>query len=336
MELASVTTADTSELPVPELIRVRIAKLRAEAEDIRGLELVSEEGGPLPAFKAGAHIDIGVILPGRQRTMRSYSLASPPSEQPYSYLVGVQYEEKGTGGSIFLHENVRSSYVLEISPPKNFFPLAENAEHSILIAGGIGVTPILAMAHELDTEGKSFELHYVARPARMAFREHVTGFGERAHVYQSGGSVRHGGLDLRAVMKGAGPGRHAYVCGPAGMIEEVKGLGRELGWPETNVHSEVFTKPEPRSGDGPVEVVVRSTGQVIQVAANKSILDALVDARVPVDFDCRVGTCGTCAVQVLEGIPDHRDNVLLDSEKTANRMCICVSRAATPRLVLDV
>ena len=322
---------------LPELLRVRVAKTRYDAEDIRLLELATEDGQALPPFTAGAHIDIEVLLPGRARARRSYSIASAPSEQPFTYLVAVQYEQDGTGGSIFLHEKVRQSYVLDITPPKNFFELKPDAEHSVLLAGGIGVTPLLAMAHQLTAENRSFEFHYVARRAeRMAFKSVVEGFGDKAHLYLTNGEPGRGGFDLRKLMGAPQAGRHVYVCGPTGMIEEARALGHELGFPETNVHSEIFKKPEPRPGDGPVEVVIRSTGQVVQVPAKKSILDTLIEAGVTQNYDCRVGTCGTCAVTVVEGTADHRDNVLLDAEKAQNRMCTCVSRSKTPRLVIDL
>ena len=320
---------------LPELLRVKVHRVRHEAEDIKGIEFVSETGAPLPEFKAGAHIDVVVILPGKLRARRSYSIASPPGEQPFVYHIAVKYEDEGTGGSIFLHESIRLGYVVEITPPKNFFELRD-AEHSILIAGGVGIAPILAMCYELDAASKSFEVHYTGRTKeRMAFRTQIDGFKEKAKMYV-GRNPANGGLDLRAVMKTVRPNTHVYVCGPHSMIEEVHALAHEFGWPDGTVHSEAFTKPEPRPGDGPVEIVIKSTGQTVQVAAKTSILDALIEAGVKTDYDCKVGTCGTCSVQVLEGTPDHRDNVLLDAERAANRMCTCVSRSQTPRLVLDL
>ncbi len=320
----------------PELIRVRIDQLRMEAEDVRGIELVTETGAPLPAFKAGAHIDIGVILPTRERVMRSYSIASAPSEQPFMYHLVIQYEEHGTGGSIFLHEKVKQHYILEITPPKNFFELKPDAEHSILIAGGVGIAPILAMAYELTEQQKPFELHYTAHnERRMGMRKQVQTFGDAAHMY-IGRDPKNGGIDLRKILANPKPNSHVYVCGPHTMIDDVYKLAREAGWADGTVHSEVFKKPDPRPGDGPVDIVIKSTGQIINVPAKTSILDAVLAAGVKQDFDCKVGTCGTCAVNVVEGTPDHRDNCLLISERTAGRMCTCVSRAQTPRLVLDL
>jgi vanillate O-demethylase ferredoxin subunit len=334
--LPANASAPPEEKPaLPELMRVKVHRVRLEAEDIRGIEFVSETGAPLPAFKAGAHVDVVVILPGKVRARRSYSLASPPGEQPFVYHLAVKCEEHSTGGSAFLHESIRLGYIVEITPPKNFFELRE-AAHTILIAGGVGITPILAMCYELEEGSKSWELHYTGHTKeRMAFRTQVTGFGDRAKMYV-GRDPKNGGIDLRAVLSNPKPNTHVYVCGPHSMIEAVHALGHEFGWPDGSVHSEAFTKPEPRPGDGPVEIVVKSTGQVLHVGAKESILDALVGAGVQTDYDCKLGTCGTCAVQVLEGTPDHRDNVLLDSERAGNRMCTCVSRSQTPRLVLDL
>ncbi|MBM3506407.1 MAG: oxidoreductase [Alphaproteobacteria bacterium] len=321
---------------LPELMRVKVHRLRHEAEDIRGIELVSESGAPLPAFKAGAHVDVEVILPGKVRARRSYSIASPPGENPFVYHLAVKWEEHSTGGSVFLHENVRLGYVIEITPPKNFFELRPDAEHSILIAGGVGIAPILAMAYELDAESMSFEIHYTGHTReRMAFRPQVEGFTGKSTMYV-GRDPNKGGLNLRAIMSRPKPGTHVYACGPTSMIEEVHALGHEYKWPDGAVHSEVFKKPEPRPGDGPVEVVIKSSGQTIQVPKDMSILDAMLAAGVESDYDCKIGTCGTCSVQVLEGMPDHRDNVLLEAERKANRMCTCVSRSETPRLVLDL
>lgn len=323
--------------PLPELIRVKVAKAGFDAEDIRVLELWAEDGQALPLFTPGAHIDIEVMLPGRHRARRSYSIVNPPTDPIFHYTVAIQYEQDGDGGSIFLHEKVRPSYILEATPPKNFFEMAPDAEHSVFLAGGIGVTPLLCMAQKLVEENKSFEFHYVGkRPERMAFKNIVQGFGDKGRLYFSQNDKTRGGFDARALMGPPSPNRHVYVCGPTHMIEEVRQIGHELGWDEKNVHTEIFKKPEPRPGDGPVEVVIASTGKTVQVPAKQSILDALLAAGVKQDYDCRVGTCGTCAVTVVEGEADHRDNVLLEAEKVAGRMCTCVSRSKAPRLVIDL
>lgn len=318
-------------------LRIRIASTRFATKDIRTFEMVSEKGAPLPAFTAGAHIDLEVMLPDGERAQRSFSIASPPSAEPESYLLGVLYEEDGTGGSIFLHERARIGYILNATQPKNFFPRVEGADHSVLIAGGIGITPILAMAYETTAAEESMELHYAARSEEdMAFREKVEeACGENSHLYFDGGDPA-AGVDIPAVVGPPEPGRHVYVCGPKGMIEAVRETARELGWPEDHVHFEVFTPPERKPGDQPIEVTIRSTGQVLPVAPGTPILDVLLEAGIESDYDCRTGICGSCAVKVLEGEADHRDSALLISEHDEEKlMCTCVSWAKTGKLVLD-
>ena len=319
------------------LLRVRIVAARHEAIDVRRFDLEREDGTPLPEFHAGAHVDLVVHLPDRSRALRSYSIASPPGEKPEQYTVAILYEENGTGGSMFLHEMVRGGYIIEISAPKNYFELAENAESSVLIAGGIGITPILAMAHELSAAEQPFELHYVAKTVEhMAFRKAIEEtFADQAKLYFDEGDPTKG-IDIAGVLGAPEPSRHVYVCGPKGLIGAVRETAETLGWDEINVHFEVFTPPAPIAGDTPLEVVAAKSGITVQVPKNMTILDALEEAGVEADSDCRMGICGTCAVKVLEGEPAHRDNVLLKGEYTDGMMCICVSRANTPRLVLDI
>jgi len=319
------------------LLRVRITEARHEAIDVRKFELEREDGSPLPEFHAGAHVDLVVHLPDRSRALRSYSLASPPSEKPQRYTVAILYEEDGTGGSMFLHEKVRAGYNIDISPPKNYFELAENAASSILIAGGIGITPILAMAHELSAAEQPFDLHYASKTVEhMAFRKTIEeAFEDQATLYFDDGDPAKG-IDVAGVLGAPEPGRHVYVCGPKGLIDAARGTAETLGWDERNVHFEVFTPPEPMAGDTALEVVAAKSGITVQVPKNMTILDALEEAGVEADSDCRMGICGTCAVKILEGEAAHRDNVLLRGEHANGMICTCVSRANPPRLVLDI
>jgi ferredoxin-NADP reductase len=334
-DTASVLNERTT--PNSDVLRVRIAAAGHATSQVRTLKLVAEHGGTLPGFTAGAHIYIEVILPDGERANRSYSIASPPSNEPTSYLLGVLYEENGTGGSVFMHERARTGYVLDITKPKNFFELVEGANHSILIAGGIGITPILAMAHALTAQGQSMEIHYAARSEEdMAFRKTVEEVcGDNAHLYFDGGDPKHG-VDIRAVLGTPQLSRHVYVCGPKGMIDAVRRTADELGWPEDQVHFEVFTPPEAKAGDQPIEVTIRSTGQTLTVQPGTLILDAILAAGVDSNYDCRMGICGSCAVKVLDGESDKRDSVLTTSEHVDEKlMCTCVSWASTPKIVLD-
>lgn len=319
------------------LLRVRITEARHEAIDVRRFELESEDGSPLPEFHAGAHVDLLVHLPDRSRALRSYSIASPPSEKPQRYTVAILYEEDGTGGSMFLHEKVRAGYNIDISAPKNYFELAENVESSILIAGGIGITPILAMAHELSAAEQPFDLHYASKTVEhMAFRKTIEeAFADQATLYFDDGDPAKG-INVAGVLGAPEPGRHVYVCGPKGLIDAARDTAETLGWDELNVHFEVFTPPEPMAGDTALEVVAAKSGITVQVPKDMTILDALEEAGVEADSDCRMGICGTCAVKILEGEAAHRDNVLLRGEHADGMICTCVSRANTPRLVLDI
>ncbi len=326
-----------AETPDSKALRVRIASADHLTSSIRGFRMVSEHGGPLPGFTAGAHIDVEVYTPDGERAHRSYSIASPPSEEPPEYQLAVLYEDDGTGGSIFMHERARAGYVLNAIGPKNFFEMVDGANHSVLIAGGIGITPILAMAYFLAETDGSLEMHYAARSEEdMAFRDAVTEVcGDAGHLYFDGGDPAKG-VDIPGVLGAHVPGRHVYVCGPKGMIEAARNAAENLGWPEDHVHFEVFTKPEAKPGDQAIEVTIKSSGQVLTVPPGTPILDVLLDAGIDSDYDCRSGICASCAVVVLEGEPDHRDNVLDKSEhEEEHLMCTCVSWAKTPKLVLD-
>ena len=319
-----------------ETVRVRVEEARLDSEDVRRLVVGRDDGEPLPAFEAGAHIEIAVYLPDKTRAYRSYSIASPPGKEPDTYTLAVLWEDEGTGGSWFMHENVRVGYILEMTQPKNYFKLNMDAAHSVLIAGGIGITPILAMAYQLKAANKPFELHYSAQtPKKMAFRKPILEqFEDEAHLHFDGGRADKF-LDLADIMGSADPGRHVYVCGPKGMIDAVRDIGRKEHWAEENVHFEVFTPPPPVEGQRAFQVVIKSTGQVLEVPKDKSILSVLLENGIESDYECEMGICGTCAVQVLEGEPVHRDNTLTDSEHAANKMCTCVSRTESDRLVLD-
>ena len=328
-------TEPTSKHTDGPVLRVKITRADHLTSSIRGFELMSEQGGPLPGFTAGAHIDIEVYLPDGELVHRSFSIASAPDGEPYRYQIGVLYEENGTGGSIFMHERAKTGYVLNALGPKNFFEMVEDADHSILIAGGIGITPILSMAYALTADEKSMEMHYAARSEEdMAFMAEVTEVcGEAAHLYFDGGDPSKG-IDIPSVLGSPENGRHAYVCGPIGLIDGVRSQAEKLGWPEDHVHFEVFTKPEAKPDDQPIEVTIKSTGQVLNVPPKTPILDVLLEAGVDTDYDCRTGICASCAVEVLEGVADHRDTVLDKSEHEEEKlMCTCVSWAKTPKLV---
>ncbi len=315
-----------------ELLNVIVRARRAVAEDITAYELVAADDSPLPAFTAGAHVD--VHLPNG--LVRQYSLANAPGSD--HYLLGVLREVEGRGGSTCMADQVQAGASLRISAPRNNFPVAEDAPHSLLLAGGIGVTPMLAMAHRLQALARPFALHYCTRsPARTAFREQITAtFGPAAQFHFDDGAPAQQ-LDLAAVIAAAPAGTHLYVCGPAGFMEAV--LKAAADWPADRVHTEYFSADPglASADDGSFVVRLASTGAEYTVGAQESIIDALARHGVDVPVSCEQGICGTCLTGVLEGTPDHRDAFLTDDERAANNeMTVCCSRALSPLLVLDL
>jgi vanillate O-demethylase ferredoxin subunit len=316
-------------------LQVRVARKHDEAQDIRTFELVHADGKPLPAFSAGSHIDVHV--PGG--LTRQYSLCNQPSES-HRYLIGVLRDPGSRGGSQAMHDQVAEGDLLTISAPKNHFPLAHGAEHSILFAGGIGVTPILCMAERLSVTGASFEMHYCTRSReRTAFASRIEAspFAQRVAFHHDDGPAEQK-LALDAVLGTPKPGVHVYVCGPKGFMDWVLGRARELGWPPEQLHYEFFTAEVVKSDqDASFEVQLASSGRVIVVPKDQTVVQALAAAGVEVATSCEQGICGTCLTRVLEGECDHKDLYLTPEEQAANdQFTPCCSRSKSPRLVLDL
>lgn len=317
-------------------LRVRVARKTTEAEGICSFELVSADGTPLPAFSAGSHVDVQV--PGG--LTRQYSLCNDPAES-HRYLIAVLRDPASRGGSVAMHDQVREGDVLEISAPKNHFALAHGAQRSLLLAGGIGVTPILCMAERLAITGAWFEMHYCTRsPARTAFAARIaaSAFSSRVHLHFDDGDAQQQ-LDLPALLATPQPETHLYVCGPKGFIDAVLATARTAGWPPECLHHEFFTGggAQPAQGEGGFEVMLASSGRVITVPGDRTVVQALAAAGVEVPTSCEQGVCGTCLTRVLEGEPDHRDLYLTPEEQAANDQFLpCCSRARSPRLVLDL
>jgi len=316
-------------------LRVRVTRKTVEAEGICSFELAGEDGATLPAFSAGSHID--VHLPNG--LTRQYSLCNEPGES-HRYLIAVLRDAASRGGSAAMHEQVHEGQSIDISTPKNHFSLAHDARHSLLLAGGIGVTPILCMAERLARVGAPFEMHYCARsPARMAFRERIAGspFASRVAWHFDDGAAGQK-LDIESLTAAPEPGTHLYVCGPRGFIDAVLGAARAHGWPEARLHYEFFgAEGAPSTGNSSFEVQLASSGRVVTIAPDRSVVQALSAAGIAVQTSCEQGVCGTCLTRVLEGIPDHRDVYLTPDEQAAGDQFLpCCSRAKTPRLVLDL
>jgi vanillate O-demethylase ferredoxin subunit len=314
-----------------ELITVRIEAKTAAAQDICALTLVATDGRALPAFTAGAHVD--VHLPGG--IVRQYSISNDPAET-HRYVLGVLLESQSRGGSRAVHELLAPGQTLQVSAPKNHFPLAAQARRSLLIAGGIGITPILAMARQLASEGADFEFHYAASSAeRMAFRAEIaaSAWADAAHFH-----VGHERLDVERLLAAQDAGVHVYVCGPKRLIDAVTEAAKRQGWANERVHHEFFAGAEPPApgGNRAFEIELRS-GCVITVPADQTAAQALIAAGVPLLTSCEQGVCGTCLTKVLAGQPEHRDLYLTPEEQAANdQFTPCCSRSVGTRLVLDL
>lgn len=318
------------------MIRAFVHTLRHEAQDTLGIELRLPDGGNLPAFTAGAHIDLH--LPGG--LIRSYSLANDCRER-HRYVLGVLREPKSRGGSRSVHEQFRIGMPIELSEPRNNFPLHEDASHSVLVAGGIGVTPILSMARRLKALGASFEFVYCARSRKAAaFADEIAELGIPVHWHFD--DAAGGPPDLNALLNGRpgnGPSStHYYACGPAPMLDAFLAACSALGYP--NKHIERFAAAEPVEQVGSQQgftVELRRSGRTLSVPPGQSILDVLLDAGISASFSCQDGFCGSCETRVLEGTPEHRDSVLTEAERAENKsMMICVSGCQGERLVLDL
>lgn len=313
-----------------ELLDVRVAACHDEALGIRRIELVAAAGGALPRFAAGAHVD--VHLPGGP--VRPYSLCNDPRETQ-RYQLGVLREPASRGGSAGMHA-LQPGDVLRIGAPRNQFALAAGARRSLLFAGGIGITPILAMAETLAAEGAEFVLHHSVRSAaHAAFRDRLRTFAGRVHWHLDDGPAAQK-LDAAAAIGAPEPGTHLYVCGPAGYMAWLLDSARALGWPEERLHREHFgAAPAPATADTAFELLLASSGTVVPVAAGQRAIDALAAAGIHVPVSCEQGICGTCLTRVIDGTPEHRDLYLTDEEHARNDCFTpCCSRAHSPRLVL--
>jgi vanillate O-demethylase ferredoxin subunit len=309
-----------------------------EADHILGFELVAlPPAQHLPAFTAGAHIDLYLSTPGGP-LVRSYSLLNDPRET-HRYCIGVNRDPKSRGGSRHVHEVLRAGDVLTISEPRNNFPLDESAPFNVFIAGGIGITPMLGMIARSQTLGTPWRLHYAART-----RQHA-GFLDLLATYQGqpGAEVvlnfdqEPGGqmLNLNRVVDALPAGAHVYCCGPLPMLEAYEQA--TAGLPPERVHREYFAAKEAAATGGGFTVELARSHKTLTVPEGKTILDCLIEIQVEPPFSCREGVCGTCEVRVLEGTPDHRDLVLTDAERAAgDRMMVCCSGAKSPKLVLDL
>ncbi|WP_116087603.1 PDR/VanB family oxidoreductase [Tropicimonas sp. IMCC34011] len=315
-------------------IDLKVESIDAPAERIRSVVLVSAGGDALPPYDAGAHMEIH--LP--DGTTRSYSLIDFEGEcaAPKSYRFGVRLEEESTGGSSYMH-GLSEGDTVTAGAPMNDFPLATDDAPSLLIAGGIGITPMISMAAALKSAGRPYRLHYAMRDrGAAAFTDRLAELhGDRVSLHfddEAGGP-----LNLSGLVEGAEDGAHLYVCGPKPMIEAARSAAEAAGIPSGRIHFELFDAPADQEGDTAFEVEIASSGKVYTIPPGRSIIDVLEEEGEDLIYDCQRGDCGICQTDVLEGEPDHRDVVLSEEERAGGKvMQICVSRARSARLKLDL
>ncbi|GLZ52177.1 PDR/VanB family oxidoreductase [Actinomycetospora sp. NBRC 106378] len=305
---------------------LRVDRRTVECDDVVALDLVDPQGAPLPAWAPGAHVD--VVL--NAATVRQYSLCGDPADRG-RWRLGVLREAGGRGGSVALHDEIGVGSVLEVGDPRNNFALPDAPAH-LLLGGGIGITPLLPMARELHRRGTPVRLLHATRSAaRSPFAAEVTALGGEHHHDDVDGL-----LDVAGLLAGLAPGTAVSCCGPEGLL-----AAAEAARPDhVTLHVERFAPKAvvtDADADGPFEVLLRSTGAVVQVAEGQSVLDAVSRAGADVPSSCREGTCASCETGVVDGLVDHRDSILTDEERAAGTsMFLCVSRARSPRLVLDL
>ncbi|MDH4393313.1 MAG: PDR/VanB family oxidoreductase [Aquabacterium sp.] len=320
-------------VPDSGTLQLQVRAIRLQALRTHAFELARPDGAPLPPVQAGAHVD--VQLPGG--LVRAYSLAGDPQDRSH-WLLGVLREVDGGGGSRAMHERVRVGDLLSVGAPRCAFALVPGARHTILLAGGIGITPLKAMAHVLAAQGVPFDLHHCARsPQHAAFAAELraTVPAGRLHHHFDGGNPAQG-LDIAALLAAPAPGTHVYYCGPAGFMQACADATRH--WPAGTVHCEHFKPPAtsaPTLPAGSFEVLLARKGIRLQVQAEQTIVRAIELAGLRVPTSCLSGLCGACKTDYLEGDVDHQDYILNDDEKT-RCMTLCVSRARSPLLVLDL
>lgn len=314
------------------LYDVVVKNRHVEGGNIAVMEFESATSARLPKVEAGAHID--VHLPNGM--VRQYSLCQNPNDEG-KFRLGILRDPESRGGSVSAFDEIKDGMQIQVSEPKNLFPLLK-AKHSVLIGGGIGITPLITMAYQLASEGISFELHYCgASPENCAFVDEIKN-GELAkyatfHFKSEGASHR---AFFESAIKNIDLESHIYTCGPVGFMDWVINLATTHDFPEQQIHKEYFQVETDTSGDS-FEVVAERSGKIIMVEAGETILQALAKEGIEIEMSCEQGVCGTCMCDVIEGEPDHRDVYFTDEEKASNeQILVCCSRSKTPRLVLDI
>lgn len=311
-------------------------KITAKHEDGQGIfvfELADPDDKALPAFTAGAHLEIKV-----GDMIRHYSLAGSPFIRSH-YVLGVQRELSGRGGSIAFCDHYGVGQAVQVRGPNNHFSLVPGSSPYVLLAGGIGITPILSMAEELWAKGLPFEFHYAARTrSKMAFHDKLVAapYSDSIFFHFDDGDEDQR-LDLTKLLASPAPGRHFYFCGPPPMIDAAIAAAQAQGWSNDHVHYERFSGAVAEGENAPFTIEIKSTGQKVTVPADKTAIQALAEVGIEIPVSCEQGVCGTCLTKVVSGVPDHRDMYLMDDEREGNLVFMpCCSRAKSDILVLDL
>jgi ferredoxin-NADP reductase len=329
------SAATSTHLPPHQagLIEARLMAIKDVARDTKLYTFARVDGGKLPPYAPGAHIDLH--LPNG--LVRQFSLITPSSD-PHHYIIGVKRDAASRGGTRYIIDEMRAGDQIKISPPRNNFPLVENAEPVVLIAGGIGITPIWCMVQELAARERDWRLYYSCRSREdMAFLEEVQKLDPQSvHLHfddEAGGQL----LDLAAAIAAAPADAHLYCCGPNPMLKAFEAAA--VGRPRSNIHIEYFT-PKDDGADthlGGFWVELARSGEEYFIPEGKKVLEVLYEAGVDVDYSCELGICGACETRVISGIPEHHDSVLSEEEQASNaKVMICCCGCKSERLVLDL
>ena len=315
---------------IPAPLTLRVARAEKLAADIHSFELRSPSGGELAPFTAGAH----VTVKSRNGSLRKYSLCNDPAERD-RYVIAVKRDPSGRGGSVDLVDHTRVGDGLEVSAPRNAFELAARAPSFILVAGGIGITPILSMARSLNAGDRPYKLFYLTRsPGHAAFRDELQrgDFAGKVVIHHDGGDPARA-FDLWPVLERPSAA-HVYCCGPRPLLDGVRDMTGH--WPASSIHFESFADAgaAAKPGDQPFAVVLAKSGDRFEVPVGRSILEVMRSRGHDAPSSCESGTCGTCRTRLVSGEADHRDLVLMEDEK-ATQVMICVSRAKSPEIAID-
>lgn len=309
-------------------MRLRLNAISYAAANVNFYEFRSMDGAKLPAFSAGSHLELFLS----NGLSRQYSLVNSQEER-HRYVVGVKRDTNSRGGSRWIHEELRVGAIMEVGGPRNNFPLIEDGPYSILLAGGIGITPIACMVARLRALGREWELHYSVRsPQDVVLLDELADSRVHLHIDEKrGGAI----LDVAGIVARAAPEAHLYCCGPAAMLASFQAATQHL--PPAQVHLEYFSAVRQEAGAVEFFVELARSGRRISVAPGQTIVDALREAGIKVQTSCEQGICGMCETKVLAGIPDHRDGLLSEQERATNTvMMICCSGSRSDLLVLDL